>query len=405
MTKASAPQVLAGRLAVVADTGRIAGAILRERFGPTTRLDSAEAVPPSAESITANWLTKVLCRDVPGAKVVEVDVTGGSNGTSARRALTVRYNPAGEAAHLPKRLFSKSTATIASRLLLGITGITQGEAVFYTDVRPDLKIRSPQAYYAGYDPKSHRSMVLLEDLQGRNWTFPDPMNNTVTRADAEDMVAEMAAYHGALWDSPRFGTDLGKLRPALAWQETLNRKVGFAKRTLTGLDRAKDIVPEEFYAQRDLLYPAFMHSLALHASSPATLLHQDLHLGNWLRDDTGRVGLYDWQCVARGHWALDYTYALAGALDTGDRRDWQEDLLKLYLQLLREAGAGAVPGFDEAWLAYRQHCLHGVVFGLFTLGGSRFEPELQPRDYTLAAIARIARHAADLDAIGALSMT
>jgi hypothetical protein len=46
--------------------------------------------------------------------------------------------------------------------------------------------------------------------------------------------------------------------------------------------------------------------------------------------------------------------------------------------------------------------MHGVVFGLFTLGGSRFEPELQPRDYTLAAIARITRHATDLDAIGAL---
>ena len=402
MTKASAPQLIADRLAMLAETGRIARSILWERLGPTPRLDSADAVPPSAESITADWLTKVLCRDVPGAKVVDIDVTGGSNGTSARRALTVAYNAAGEAAQLPTRLFSKSTATIGSRLLLGITGITQGEAIFYTAARPHLKVRSPQAYYAGYDPGSHRSMVLLEDLRERNWTFPDPMSNTVTRADAEDMVAEMAAYHGALWDSPRFNTDLRKLRPALAWQETLNRKVGFAKRTLTGLDRAKDVVPAAFYAQRDRLFPAFMGSLALHASSPASLLHQDLHLGNWLRDDTGRMGLYDWQCVARGHWALDYSYALAGALDTGDRRDWEEDLLKLYLQLLREAGAGAVPSFDEAWLAYREQCMHGVVFGLFTLGGNRFEPELQPRDYTLAAIARIIRHATDLDAIGAL---
>jgi Phosphotransferase enzyme family len=395
--------VIADRLALVSETARIAGAILWERVGPTPRLDSAEAVPPSAESITADWLTQVLCRDVPGAEVVDVEVTGGSNGTSARRALTVRYNATGAAARLPTRLFSKSTATIASRLLLGITGITEGEAIFYTTARPDLKVRSPQAYYAGYDPRSHRSMVLLEDLRERNWTFPEPMSNTVTRADAEDMVAEMAAYHGALWDSPRFKTDLSKLRPALGWQETLNRKVGFAKRTLTGLDRAKDVVPESFYAQRDQLYPAFMRSLALHDSAPASLLHQDLHLGNWLRDDTGRMGLYDWQCVARGHWALDYSYALAGALDTGDRRDWQEDLLKLYLQLLREAGASAVPSFDEAWLAYRQQCMHGVVFGLFTLGGSRFEPELQPRDYTLAAIARITRHATDLDAIGALA--
>jgi len=402
MTNPSVPQMITYKLGMALDTGRIARAVLWEHIGPSPRLHSAARVPPSAESITADWLTKVLCHNVAGARVVNVEVIGADNGTSARRALELRYNTEGEAAQLPARLFSKSTATFGSRLLLGITGITEGEATFYNDVRPGLTLRSPNAYYAGYDPKSYRSMVLLEDLRERNWMFPDPMKNPVSRADAEDMVAEMAIYHGALWDSSRFNTDLHKLRPALGWQETLNRKVDFGKRTLTGLERAKDVVPEAFYAQRERLYPAFMQSLALHGSSPATLLHQDLHLGNWLRDDSGRMGLYDWQCVARGNWALDYSYALAGALDTSDRREWEEDLLKLYLRLLPEAGASSVPSFDEAWLAYRQQCMHAVVFGLFTLGGSRFEPELQPRDYTLAAIARITRHATDLDAIGAL---
>jgi aminoglycoside phosphotransferase (APT) family kinase protein len=316
----------------------------------------------------------------------------------------VRYNEAGAAALLPTRLFSKSTATLGSRLLLGITGITEGESIFYTAARPDLNLRSPQAYYAGYDPKSHRSMVLLEDMTIRNWTFPDPMQNPVTRQDAEDMVAEMAAYHGALWDSPRFNTDLYKLRPAFAWQDNLNRKVGFEKRTLTGLQRAKDVVPASLNDQRHRLYPAFMESLALHRSYPQTLLHQDLHLGNWLRDQDGRVGLYDWQCVARGHWALDYSYSLAGALDTDDRRDWQEDLLRFYLQRLRDGGVTPVPTFDEAWLAYRQQPLHALAFALFTLGGSRFEPELQPRDYTLAAIKRISQHVADLESISAVSL-
>jgi thiamine kinase-like enzyme len=333
-------RMIADKLAMVSGAGRIAGAILWERLGPSPRLHSAAVVPPSAEGITADWFTKVLCRNVAGARVIDVELTDGHNGTSARRALAVRYNSAGESAQLPTRLFSKSTATFGSRLLLGITGITEGEATFYTAARNSLKLRSPHAYYAGYDRGSHRSMVLLEDLRERNWTFPDPMNNPVTRADAEDMVAEMAAYHGALWESPRFNTDLANLRPALDWQETLNRKVSFAKRTLTGLERAKDVVPEEFYAQRNRLYPAFMQSLALHGSSPATLLHQDLHLGNWLRDDTGRMGLYDWQCVARGNWAPDYSYALAGGLTTSDRRDRQEELLKLYLGRLREAGAG-----------------------------------------------------------------
>jgi thiamine kinase-like enzyme len=391
------------KLRVVGATASIASSIAWERFGPGARLITAEAVPPSAEAITPQWLTSVLCRNVDGARVVDVEVIGGDNGTSARRALAVHYNDAGKQAQLPSRLFSKSTATLGSRLLLGITGITEGESVFYTTARRDLKLRSPQAYYAGYDAKTHRSMVLLEDMTTRNWTFPDSMKNRVSRQDADDMVAEMAAYHSALWDSPRFRTDLQKLRPAFAWQENLNRKVGFQKRTLTGLERARDVVPASLYDQRHRLYPAFMQSLARHRSHPETLLHQDLHLGNWLRDDDGRMGLYDWQCVARGHWALDYSYALAGALDTHDRREWQVDLLKLYLQRLRDNGVTTVPTFDEAWLAYRQQPLHGLAFGLFTLGGSRFEPELQPRDYTIAAIKRISQHVADLDSISAVS--
>jgi hypothetical protein len=391
------------KLRMVGDTASIASSIAWERLGPSPRLITAEAVPPSAEAISPQWLTSVLCRNVDGARVVDVQVIGGDNGTSARRALAVHYNDAGVQAQLPSRLFSKSTATLGSRLLLGITGITEGESVFYTTARRDLKLRSPQAYYAGYDAKTHRSMVLLEDMTTRNWTFPDPMRNRVTRQDADDMVAELAAYHSALWDSPRFRTDLQKLRPAFAWQENLNRKVGFQKRTLTGLERAKDVVPASLYDQRHRLYPAFMQSLTLHRSHPETLLHQDLHLGNWLRDDDGRMGLYNWQCVARGHWALDYSYALAGALDTDDRREWQVDLLNVYLERLRDNGVTTVPTFDEAWLAYRQQPLHGLAFGLFTLGGSRFEPELQPRDYTIAAIKRISLHVADLDSISAVS--
>lgn len=383
--------------------GRVAGHVARERVGPALRLDTPDAVPASAESLTTSWLTWVLCAGVPSAEVVGFEVLPGSDGTSSRRPLRVTYNDAGREARLPEHLFTKATAKLFSRLLIGVTDIAEGETAFYSRVRSGLDLRSPRAFHACFDPRSHRSIVLLEDLSVQGWTFPDPMRNRVTRADADDLVDQLAIYHGALWDSPRFATDLSVLRESLPWQENLNRKVGFERRTDRGVERAQEVVPETLFARRREIYPAFMRSLALHRQAPPTLLHQDLHLGNWLRDADGRMGLYDWQCVARGHWALDFAYALAGTLETSDRREWQEDLVRRYLDGLAAAGVATVPTFDEAWLAYRQHTLHALAFGAFTLGGSRLEPELQPKDYTTAAIGRIATAVDDLGTLDALA--
>lgn len=390
-------------MSAIAAGSQIAKSIIRDKLAPPTLSCDPTVVPTSAESLTPEWLSAVLCADLNEAQVVEVRVPRGDDGTSARRAIEVTYNEAGSAAGLPTRLFSKSTATIGSRMLLGITGIAEGESVFYNHARPGLTLRSPRAYYSGYDPESHRSLVILEDLTTRGWTFPDPMTNTVQLSDAEDMVSEMAAYHAVFWDSPRFDTDLSRLQPTYEWQVNLNRKVGFERRTMKGFERAKDVIDPKLYAQKDKLYPGFMRSLALHHLAPTTLLHQDLHLGNWLRDDDGRMGLYDWQCVAKGSWALDYSYALGASLTTSDRHEWQEALLRRYVEQLKDNGVDNPPSFDDAWLAYRQQAMHALAFGLFTYGGSRFEPELQPKDHTVASIERLARHVADLDSIAALA--
>jgi hypothetical protein len=51
----------------------------------------------------------------------------------------------------------------------------------------------------------------------------------------------------------------------------------------------------------------------------------------------------------------------------------------------------------------RQHTLHAWAFGAFTLGGSRFEPDLQPKDYTTRAIGRISAAVDDLGTLDALA--
>ena len=248
---------------LASSVAQVGAHIAAERVRPVRLGSDPRIVPTSAASITPPWLTAVLCRDVPGARVLDVALAEGHNGTSARQALAVTYNDAGQRAGLPRSLFSKATSTFTSRLLMGVTGITEGEAIFYNDIRPTLDVRSPRAFYAGADPRSHRSLVLLEDMRPQGVTFPAPMTNEVTRDDATEMARQMATYHGALWDSPRFHGDLRQLRPSLEWQEKLNR-IDYVRRTQLGLDRARDVVPASLVARRHELHPRFMAALRLH---------------------------------------------------------------------------------------------------------------------------------------------
>lgn len=121
------------RLAVGA--ARIGAHRLREKAARSRPVNSGE-LPSSAEAITTGWLTDLLCGGHPGAEVVDVSVTPGSDGTSARRGLTVAYNAAGAAAGLPTALYTKSTPNLQTRPMCGLSGIAAAEARFYSALRP-----------------------------------------------------------------------------------------------------------------------------------------------------------------------------------------------------------------------------------------------------------------------------
>jgi hypothetical protein len=368
------------------------------------RVHDAAQTPPNVDAITPQWLTAVLGADVPGAEVTSFDVVGGSDGTSSRRALRVHWNAAGAAAGLPDRLFTKSASSLGSRLFLVLGGVTETETIFYNEVRPGLdRLRSPRAFHAASDARTFRSIVLMEDLAARGWTFPDPMREALSRRDAEDMVDQMAYYHATFWDSPRLRGDLAKLPTTEAFQARLNR-LGIERRARVGIERVRDLTPAAIYRRKDELVPAVMRSLRLNSTGTLTLLHQDVHQGNWLRDPDGRMGLYDWQCVARGEWALDVSYALSVNLPTEERRAWEHDLLERYLWRLGEEGVATPPSKDEALLRYRQQQFHIVMFTLLTIGAGRLQPAgMQPMDYMHRAWQRVAAFLEDHDCLDSLA--
>src|ERR1051325_8881146 len=119
-----------------------------------------EDVPSSVRAITPEWLTAVLCRDVPGARALDVPVQHASSGTHQRDRLLVTYNDAGQAAGLPRSIFTKSAPTVVTRMMTGFNGTARVEGQFYMNVRPLLDIEAPTGYHAAFDRASMTSMLL-----------------------------------------------------------------------------------------------------------------------------------------------------------------------------------------------------------------------------------------------------
>lgn len=382
----------------------VGGYILHEkltRYRPVDR----DAVPPSVDALTPEWLTTALCKEHPGARVLAVEPIDVNAGTSSRGRIRVRYNDAGKAAGLPETLYTKSTALWTQRMVLGLAGVIGGETGFFMQVRPHLDIEAPRGYHAGCDPRTWRSLTLMEDIVGtRAATFCSP-DTDITKARMESLLASMAAWHGAMWNSPRFGSDLSWLMTPAQFRARTSTLIAMQKRSLIGARRAKAVIPPELFPRQKALWEAWGRSFELLSRDPMTLLHGDSHVGNtYIARVEGeeRMGYGDWQVVQRGAWSYDYAYILTTSLTVEDRRRWEEDLLRYYLDRLHAAGGPKLP-FDEAWQQVRQSTLYPYFAWVFTIGAGRFQPAMQPDAISLPIIERTSNAIVDLESLKALA--
>ncbi|MBB3600608.1 aminoglycoside phosphotransferase (APT) family kinase protein [Mycolicibacterium sp. BK556] len=392
---------IATKLRTASQVGRIGAHVLYEQLRRPKPTSLAE-IPPSVDALTPEWLTAALCKGHPGAWVTGVSTTSGSDGSTTRRVLRVDYNDVGQAAGLPTSVFCKSTPKFTSRAVTVPAAALECEALFYDRIRPGLDLDAPHGYYLAVDNRSGRSMFLMEDVATtRGVVFGDPTKHYIDRQRAESIVTTLATLHGTLWESPRFAGDLAAVKDTLRWQTDVNDTIAFPKRTVIGFDRAVSVFPAAFRTRRDEIFDALMASLALHRSAPTTLLHSDVHSRNWYLTPDGGMGLYDWQLISRGSWAMDVAYALSSALTVEDRRAWERDLIALYTDRLAAAGGPQLPA-EDAWLTYRQQPFHGLVFWLYTIGAGRMQPAMQPDEVSLANLERMTNMIVDLDSFEAL---
>jgi thiamine kinase-like enzyme len=359
---------------------------------------TAQDIPTSFELISDDWLTSTVCRNVPGAAVTSHTLDAADEGTSNRRRIFLEYNEAGRRARLPTSVFCKATQSLESRFILGLNDVAEAEVVFYNHVRPLLDIEAPVGIFANFDAASLNSIVMLEDMRGRA-EFCDE-RTPISRKRAESQMRLLARLHGKFQDNAAHKPILERFQTFVEFYDKTEAAVGWTACQRRGLETARQILPAGMQARIEQMGELTERAFRMHSRLPATLLHSDVHLKNWYVAANGEMGLTDWQVLTRGNGVRDLAYAISTALAIEDRRAWERDLIRYYLECLREA-SGSAPAFEDTLALYRQQLFCALAMWTTTLAPPAGAPVMQPPATALKFIERMAHAIDDLDAYSA----
>jgi thiamine kinase-like enzyme len=365
----------------------------RSARGP---LVSAADLPISYETITPAWLTKVIGKRHPGAEVVAIRLGESDEGTSSRRRIFITWNEAGTRANLPATVFCKGTQRLESRYMLALNGGIEAEVTFFNVVRPNLAIEAPEAYFASFHPKSFNSIIIMKDL-GQEARFCQH-SATMSLDRAQSQMKLLATLHAKYYESSELATMLSRFNTWEKYFTVTVEEAGFGAACPRGFTEAEAVIPPRLFRRAGEIWPATLKCVERHRDLPRTLVHSDVHLKNWYVAANGEMGLNDWQCSCKGNWGRDLAYAISTGLATDDRRAWERDLLRFYLDRLHGAG-GPLLAFEDAWLIYRQQLFSALAWWTGTLGQPPEAPKMQPKASSLEFIKRMAHAIDDLDAL------
>ncbi len=345
-------------------------------------------LPLLIEEITPEWLTTALALRHPGIIVEDARIEDMIYGTSTKIRVAVRYGASNRNAALPASLIVKGGFEEHSPKMAPMYA---NEVRFYADIQPYVSLPSPACYYAGSDPRTHQSIVIMEDLRRDGVIFCDALQPQ-SFAQIRCRLAALAKFHAQTWESSEF-------KPGGRWADVTQRfeswGLEFMYRYLKPevwahyMASPRGAATSVRYHDRDWMEAALLQLGAIQAEQPHCLLHGDTHLGNLYIDADGTPGFFDAQ-VARGAWHHEVSYHIVCAADLADRKGWERQLLADYLTELAKHGAPA-PDFEKAWLDYRR----SIAWGLFIFLTN--EVRFQTESVNTAYAARFSQAALDHD--------
>ena len=351
-----------------------------------------------AEDITAEWMQQALAgggaSDPPEIQSLEVDrlsdVTNAMGNLFRCRVIArsgVAASPASVIVKLP------TSNALALRLAKWLS-LHRREFVYYRDIAPHTRMRVPSLLYGDLDARSHRFVLVLEDLGGME-AIPQSVGVGVERA--RRAVREIAGLQGRFWEAAG--------EPALAaCGEFLNARQRRIMQTLylLTLPLAFERFGELFTADTRRLAEAFGSRIDAHfaavARGPKTVVHGDYRGDNVLfgGEDPDDFAVIDWQGCGMGCGMYDVAFFLATSVSIEDRRRLERDAVCEYHEIVSRMGAKEYSR-DDCWRSYRQNMLGPLMPMVLGSGGIDMGDEVL-RNQTRELLARTLTAIEDLEA-------
>ena len=314
-------------------------------------------IPERADDITAGWMQQALtaggASDFPAIETLEVTTL--SDVTNALGSLFRCRMIAGGGAPGPASVIVKiATANPLAFRMARWLSLHRREFVFYRDIAAHARMRVPALVYGDFDERSHRFVLVLEDLGGMEAIA---QIDGVGVERARRAIREAATLQGRFWEAP----DDPALASCGAFLTTRERRIMQTIYLLT-LPAAFDRFSDCFTTATSRLADAFGTRVAAHfaaiAAGPGTLVHGDYRGDNVLFGGAGRddFAVIDWQGCGIGCGMYDVAFFLATSVTVGDRRRVERDAVAEYHDIVCRMGATNYT-FADCWRSYRQNIL------------------------------------------------
>jgi len=283
--------------------------------------------------LTTAWAQRIVDHHAQGAVVFGVKVHSVDVGTTTRVRVAIEHNGPQT---LPCRWFVKLPSKLRRvRMITALPQLLQTEARFYQELAHAIPVTHPTVL-ATQRRWGQGTTVVLADVTEHGFTPGSPCD-ALTATQATAVVEQLARLHARFWHKTGLDSADDWLAGSMRrWEDRLGSALAVPLMR-RGLFRAGDIVPATLHAPVLRYASQRRRAMQFLAAGPHTLVHHDLHPGNFFWQES-RPGFLDWQLVRIGEGIGDIAYFLATALAPETRRMHELDLLARYQQVLAEQG-------------------------------------------------------------------